>query len=123
MVPGRVPPREVVRIFVSIVVRGLISTAIGLVVAKLVFLTGIEPDRDTAINVGYSVVAIAFFLSFFFKNLPGPELEYLDTPAKADESQPAESLIDFLYEKDDSSANPEAAGVGAESTAAAASEK
>lgn len=60
MVPGRVPPREVVRIFVSIVLRGLVGTAIGLVVAKLAFVTGIEPDRETAINVGYVTVAIVF---------------------------------------------------------------
>ena len=123
MVPGRVPPREVVRIFVSIVLRGLLGTAIGLVVAKLAFVTGIEPDRETAINVGYVTVAIVFFLSFFFKNLPGPELEYPDTPAKSEESKPGESLIDFLYEKDGKDANPDTVGAVVESAPAATSEQ
>ena len=124
MVPGRVPPREVVRIFVSIVLRGLLGTAIGLVLAKLAFVTGIEPDRETAINVGYVTVAIVFFLSFFFKNLPGPELEYLDTPAKSDdESKPSESLIGFLYEKDGADANSDSAGADVESAPSVTSEK
>lgn len=120
MVPGRVPPREVVRIFVSLVLRGVISTAIGLVLAKLVFMTGIEPDRDTAINIGYAVVAGVLFLSFFFKSLPGPELEYPDAPA---ESKPDESLIGFLYEKDGADTSHEVAGPESDSARATTSEK
>lgn len=94
---GRIPPREVVRIFISIVLRGLVATVVGVVAAKLLLATGIEPSRQTAITVGYVIVGLVFALTFVLRRLEGPQLEYLGVP----DPDQGESLISFLYEDED----------------------
>lgn len=91
-VSAKLPASEVTRIFLSLCWRLTLGTAVGLIVAKVLLVTGHVSSRDSAIEIGYYVVTAVFLASFAVKPLRNLELEY-------PEGRPeAESLIAFLYE-------------------------
>lgn len=82
-----IPASEVVWFFLKLLGRILAAVLAGLILAKLMFMTGVSGSAPEAVVAGEAATGILLLLSFWWKPMRWPEIRF-------PESQNGPSLLD-----------------------------